>query len=90
MENKPTDHHGHLAFGGDHLNYRLTSAPRGMSIDSSTGRIRWQPDDQQLGSHLVSVQVTDALMEQAALSLILPRAGSPNVASAKAVFSSAN
>lgn len=43
---------------GDDLTYALTSAPSGMAIDQ-LGRITWQPGLAQIGSHAVTVTVTD-------------------------------
>lgn len=44
----------------DELVWSLSASPRGMSIDSQTGRIRWTPDDQQLGAHIIAVTTSDA------------------------------
>ncbi len=44
---------------GDTLNYSLTSAPEGMSIDVLTGIITWTPTDAQVGSHQIVIKVTD-------------------------------
>ncbi len=41
----------------DTLHYALTTAPPGMHIDSTTGRITWVPTEP--GNYAVSVQVTD-------------------------------
>jgi RHS repeat-associated protein len=49
---------------GDPLRWSLTAAPRGMSIDPATGNIRWTPDDQQLGTHIVAVTATDPFLAQ--------------------------
>jgi RHS repeat-associated protein len=43
----------------DLLTWGLEVAPRGMSIDPQTGKIRWVPDDSQIGSHDVAVTVAD-------------------------------
>ncbi|MCA9158171.1 MAG: putative Ig domain-containing protein, partial [Planctomycetales bacterium] len=43
----------------DALAYELLSAPAGMSIQPSTGSIRWQPAQDQLGSSTVTIQVSD-------------------------------
>ncbi len=45
---------------GDPLIWTLTSAPRGMSIDSASGTVRWRPAADQLGLADVVVLVTDA------------------------------
>jgi RHS repeat-associated protein len=48
----------------DPLRWSLTAAPRGMSIDPATGSIRWTPDDQQLGTHIVAVTATDPFLAE--------------------------
>ena len=48
----------------DRLTWSLLLAPRGMSIDSESGAIRWIPDEMQLGSHQVAVRVTDPFLGQ--------------------------
>ncbi|MBE9061400.1 putative Ig domain-containing protein [cf. Phormidesmis sp. LEGE 11477] len=45
---------------GDTLSYRLVQAPEGMSINSQTGLIDWQPDPGQSGATEVTVEVSDA------------------------------
>lgn len=45
----------------DLIRYTLEFAPRGMSIDSLRGTIRWQPDDEQLGEHQVIVRAADPM-----------------------------
>ncbi|MDY6874553.1 MAG: putative Ig domain-containing protein, partial [Chloroflexota bacterium] len=40
--------------------WSLDTAPVGMSIDPEAGTIRWQPTVNQIGSHDVSVRLTDA------------------------------
>ncbi|MDF1554056.1 MAG: Ig-like domain-containing protein, partial [Deferrisomatales bacterium] len=44
---------------GDTLTYRLTSAPVGMSVEASTGHVRWTPASTQIGEHAVTVRVED-------------------------------
>jgi len=46
---------------GDVLLYSLVGPPAGMVIDSSTGIIRWTPLPGQVGSHNVTVRVSDGL-----------------------------
>ncbi len=41
------------------LTFSLTTKPDGMTIDSSTGAITWTPDDEDVGSHTVTVLVKD-------------------------------
>src|SRR5262249_15500841 len=45
---------------GDPLTFTLPTAPAGMTIETSTGAIRWTPAADQLGSQLVSLQVSDS------------------------------
>jgi RHS repeat-associated protein len=44
---------------GDPLNFALTAAPAGMTIDAATGLIAWTPTAAQPGSQNVAVEVTD-------------------------------
>ena len=44
---------------GDRLLWSLDEAPSGMVIDPGTGMLTWQPTVEQIGSHSVSVRVTD-------------------------------
>lgn len=43
----------------DQLTFALLKAPKGMSIDSKTGKITWSPAFENIGLHDVSVQVSD-------------------------------
>jgi len=43
----------------DTLSYSLVSAPSGMNIDPSSGIITWIPDQTNVGSHLISISVSD-------------------------------
>jgi len=43
----------------DVLVYSLTESPDGMVIDSNTGHISWVPSSSQLGSHTITIRVTD-------------------------------
>ena len=45
---------------GDVLTYSLDTAPAGMTIDASSGLIRWTPTTAQLGGNSVAVRVTDS------------------------------
>jgi RHS repeat-associated protein len=47
---------------GDSLLWSLTNGPRGMSIDTRTGAVRWTPDGRQLGTHVVAITVTDPFL----------------------------
>lgn len=55
-----TDAHGHAVKAddpdGDTLSFELTVAPSGMSIDSSTGVIKWKPGTSQVGPQKVTVE----------------------------------
>ncbi len=44
---------------GDTLSYSLTTAPAGMTINTTTGVISWTPTTAQVGSQSVTVQVED-------------------------------
>ncbi|MCA9191301.1 MAG: hypothetical protein KDB03_06055 [Planctomycetales bacterium] len=44
----------------DALVYTLTDAPTGMTIDSERGIVRWTPTLNQLGSHRVTIEVSDS------------------------------
>ena len=44
----------------DGLVFSLNDSPDGMAIDSASGLITWTPDSDQVGSHDVVIQVTDA------------------------------
>jgi len=46
---------------GDTLSWSLPERPPGMTIDPSTGLVRWTPTPLQLGPHPVTVAVRDAL-----------------------------
>ncbi|MDA8745661.1 putative Ig domain-containing protein, partial [Rubripirellula amarantea] len=43
------------------LTFALQSPPSGMTIDPTTGLIRWRPTTEQIGNHTVSISVTDPL-----------------------------
>ncbi len=45
---------------GDNLTYTLTVSPNGMTINSATGLIQWTPANADVGSHDVTVRVTDS------------------------------
>ncbi len=44
----------------DELNFSLGESPAGMSVDSLSGVISWMPTVAQVGSHAVTVAVTDS------------------------------
>ncbi len=44
---------------GDVLGFDLATKPEGMTIDPSTGVVTWSPMAAQLGSHVVTLQVSD-------------------------------
>ncbi len=37
----------------------IRTAPRGVSLDSETGAFSWKPDASQVGTHVITVMVTD-------------------------------
>ena len=39
--------------------FELTQAPPGMTVETATGRVAWTPEVSQLGTHTVTVQLTD-------------------------------
>lgn len=43
----------------DPLTYTLLTSPSGMTLDAITGELQWTPDNTQLGSQSVSIQVSD-------------------------------
>jgi len=44
---------------GDDINYALTTAPAGMSIDSASGLINWLPGYDAAGTHTVQISIDD-------------------------------
>ncbi len=44
---------------GDVLSYELVSNPTGMTIDENTGAVRWRPGSASIGTHSVTIRVTD-------------------------------
>jgi fibro-slime domain-containing protein/RHS repeat-associated protein len=44
---------------GDPLTYSLVTAPDGMKIDASTGLVTWNPGADKVGTHNVTVKVSD-------------------------------
>ena len=47
-------------FNNDTLEYSVLSGPDGLVVNSSTGRVSWQPSKDQLGEvHVVTLSVTD-------------------------------
>lgn len=44
---------------GDTLTWSLTTKPTGMTVSSSTGLVQWTPSSSQVGSHSVTLQVSD-------------------------------
>ncbi|MFO0942299.1 MAG: putative Ig domain-containing protein [Pirellulales bacterium] len=45
--------------GSTTLTYHLKNPPNGMSINSTTGVIAWQPTDSDQGNHTVTLEITD-------------------------------
>ncbi len=69
---------------GDTLTYSLTTAPSGMSINSSTGVISWTPTSAQVGSNAVTVRVRDAASASATQSYTISVSstnGAPSITS---------
>ncbi len=62
------------ATGNPEPAFSLTVAPDGMSIDSQTGLISWQPLDSQVGSQPVTVQAANraGVAEQSFIVSVLP------------------
>ncbi|MGC9363767.1 MAG: putative Ig domain-containing protein [Fidelibacterota bacterium] len=56
------------ADAGDVLSYSLNTAPTGMTINATTGVIQWTPTNAQVGTHTVTVKVTDSESEFASSS----------------------
>jgi len=46
---------------GDALVWSLLQAPAGMVIDATTGVVSWQPTPEQIGEHIIQVELQDAL-----------------------------
>jgi len=69
-----------LDSNGDTLTYSLTTAPVGMSINSSTGAVSWTPAVGQAGSHDVAISVDDGRGGIATQSFnIIVEVAQPNV-----------
>jgi len=64
---------------GDTLTYALAQAPAGMTVQPSTGQLAWTPVAGQIGSHDVTVRVSDAggLAATQSFSIVV---AAPNVA----------
>jgi hypothetical protein len=44
---------------GDIPTYSIISAPATMTLDSSTGKLRWTPKSSDIGNHTITVEVAD-------------------------------
>lgn len=44
---------------GDPLTWTLTTNPAGMTVGSSTGQVQWTPTNAQVGTHNVTLEVSD-------------------------------
>ncbi|MCP4769766.1 MAG: tandem-95 repeat protein, partial [Gammaproteobacteria bacterium] len=44
---------------GDLLTFLANTLPAGMSLDSDSGELSWQPEQADIGAHLVSISVDD-------------------------------
>jgi hypothetical protein len=53
-------HYQVLSTGNPQATYSLTTAPAGMTVNSSTGLISWTPSASQLGSFSVTVQASNS------------------------------
>jgi hypothetical protein len=50
---------------GDHASFSLLAGPPGMSLNPTTGEIRWTPAPADIGHHSISIQVSDGRGSQA-------------------------
>lgn len=48
------------AAGDPNMTFGLTAAPNGMTINPNTGLISWTPNENQRGSHIVTVEVSNS------------------------------
>jgi len=70
----------------DQLNYRLLESPVGMTIDAATGLINWKPSSTQIGENIVSLVVSDNLLQDK-LTFSLQVAAQDTTYSAPELFS---
>src|SRR5262249_30755117 len=56
---------------GDALTFRLTTGPEGMTVDPTTGRLTWTPTSADLGTHSITLVVSDGRGGEASQSVIL-------------------
>lgn len=76
---------------GDNLTFSLPIAPVGMSVDATTGLIVWTPTDQQVGSHSVTVRVSDGQTHvEQPFAVAVRRVASPLTINAEVTPSIAN
>jgi RHS repeat-associated protein len=76
---------------GDVLTYSIESAPQGMSINPTTGRLSWTPNANHIGMHNVAIRARDiaGLIAQQSYTLeVLPNAP-PQFVSSPVVSTSA-
>ncbi len=68
---------------GDSINYVLSQAPTGMTINDQTGVIQWSPTASEIGSYLVVVQADDNKggMAQQSYSLNIANNNAPAITS---------
>lgn len=66
---------------GDALSFSLDAAPAGMTIDAITGLIEWTPGSTQVGTHAITLRVTDA-RDQFATQSFSATVATPNQAPA--------
>lgn len=55
----------------DLLSYRLTTAPAGMSISTSSGQVAWNPSTANVGLHPIEIEVSDGKGRKVLQSYVL-------------------
>lgn len=68
----------------DVLNYTLSAAPDGMTIDMGTGLVTWVPENEDIGSHPIIVTVIDTFGysdEQSFLVSVVSESSAPVITS---------
>src|SRR5262249_6635899 len=45
---------------GDPLTFSVVSGPTGLAVDATSGTVRWTPTASQVGTHPITLQVSDA------------------------------
>lgn len=62
------------------LSFSLTQAPSDMSIEASTGRIQWTPTSEDVGTHTVTVAVSDGVATTSASFVVTVSAAEEELA----------